>query len=130
MENYSLFSKLKLSLSGDINPNPGPQNSDINKMWEPFVKRGLHFIHININSLLPKIDELRSIAKNSNAAIIGVTESKLDESVQNSEICIENYSLIRCDRNRHGGGVACYVRDDIIYNQKNIFNSEVENIFY
>ena len=98
-------------------------------MWEPFVKRGLHFIHINVNSLLPKIDELRSIAKKSNAAVIGITESKLDDSVLNSEIHIDNYSLIRCDRNRHGGGVACYVRDDISYNQKTTFNSGVENIF-
>ena len=98
-------------------------------MWEPFVKKGLHFIHVNINSLLPKIDELRSIAKKSNAAVIGITESKLDESVLNSEIHIDNYSLIRCDRNRHGGGVACYVRDDISYNQKTIFNNGVESIF-
>ena len=98
-------------------------------MWEPFVKKGLHFIHVNINSLLPKIDELRSIAQKSNAAVIGITESKLDESVLNSEIHIDNYSLIRCDRNRHGGGVACYVRDDINYNQKTIFNNGVESIF-
>ena len=127
--NYSLFFQLLLLLSGDINPNPGPQDFESNKMWEPFVKRGLHFIHINVNSMLPKIDELRSIAKKSNAAVIGITESKLDESVLNSEIHIDNYSLIRCDRNRHGGGVACYVRDDISYNQKTTFNSGVENIF-
>ena len=110
---YTLFSKQKLLLSGDINPNPGPQFSETNIMWEPFKERGLHFIHININSLLPKIDELRSIAKNSNAAVIGITESKVDESVQDSEINIEKYNIIRCDRNRHGGGVVCYVRDDI-----------------
>ena len=36
---------------------------------------------------------------------------------------------ISTDRNRHGGGVACYVRDDISYNQKTIFNSGVESIF-
>ena len=86
--NYCSFFQLLLLLSGDINPNPGPQDYESNKMWEPFVKRGLHFIHININSLLPKIDELRSIAQKSNAAVIGITESKLDESVLNSEIYI------------------------------------------
>ena len=43
-----------------------------------FNSRGLHFIHLNINSLLPKIDELRNIAKLSNAAVIGIGESKLD----------------------------------------------------
>ena len=78
---HSLFFHFLLLLSGDINPNPGPQNDQLNKMWEPFEKRGLHFIHININSLLPKIDEIRSIALKSNAALIGITESKLDDSV-------------------------------------------------
>ena len=37
--------------------------------------------------------------------------------------------MIRCDRNRHGGGVACYVRNDISYNHKTIFNNGVESIF-
>ena len=126
---YSGFFQLLLLLSGDINPNPGPRDSDSNKMWEPFVKKGLHFIHVNINSLLPKIDELRSIAQKSNAAVIGITESKLDESVLNSELHIDNYTLIRCDRNRHSSGVACYARDDISYNQNIIFNNGVESIF-
>ena len=121
--------QLLLLLSGDINPNPGPQESQqSDTKWKLFEKKGLHFIHININSLLPKLDEIRSIAQKSNAAIIGITESKLDDSVPDSEVHIDNYNLIRCDRNRHGGGVACYVRDDINFNQKQYFNSEIENI--
>ena len=59
-------------------------------------------MHININSLLTKIDELRYIAKLSEAAVIGILESKLDDSVLSSEIQIGNYDLIRSDRNRHG----------------------------
>ena len=128
-KNYFNFYQLLLLLSGDINPNPGPQDPQIENIWEIFNKKGLHFLHININSLLPKIDEVRSIAEKSNAAVIGITESKLDDSVQNSEIKIDNYSLIRCDRNRHGGGVACYVRNDINFNQKFIFSNSIENIF-
>ena len=31
--------------------------------WKVFNKRGLHLIHLNINSLLSKIDELGAIAK-------------------------------------------------------------------
>ena len=34
--------------------------------WKIFRNRGLHFIHLNINSLLPTIDELREIVKISN----------------------------------------------------------------
>ena len=81
--NKDSFFKLLLLLSGDISLNPGPshmnQTSGNNK-WDVFKARGLHFSHININSLLPKIVELRRIACLSNAAVIGISESKLDNS--------------------------------------------------
>ena len=64
---------------------------------------------LNINSLLPKIDELRHVARLINAAVIRFSESKLDKSITNSEILIDNYDILLCDRNRNGGGVACYV---------------------
>ena len=37
--------------------------------------------HLNRNSILSKIDELRLIAFKSHAEIIGISESKIDESV-------------------------------------------------
>ena len=46
--------------------------------WNVFKSKGLHMIHLNINSLLPKIDQLRYTANSSNAAVIGLSESKLD----------------------------------------------------
>ena len=52
----------------------------------------------------------------SNAAIIGLCESKLDASVLEQEINIHNYKILRCDRNRHGRGVACHIRNDLSYN--------------
>ena len=87
-------------------------------------------IHLNVNSLLPKIDELRNIAKSSNAAVIGISESKLGDSILSSEIHIDNYNTLRCDRNRHGGGVVCYVRNDLSYDAKSFFPPEIENIFF
>ena len=60
-----------------------------------------------MNSLLPKIDEVKLIANKSNATIIGISETKLDNTIMDSELKIEGYDLIRSDRNRHGGGVAC-----------------------
>ena len=85
-----------LLLSGHISLNPGPKNnlqpwnsSD----WNVFKSKGLHLIHLNINSLLPKTDELRYIANARNSAVIGISESKLDESVLQSEIQIKNYDL-------------------------------------
>ena len=48
---------------------------------ELFKNRGLHFIHLNISSLLSNIEELRFITKATNDVVIGVCESKLDASV-------------------------------------------------
>ena len=72
-----------LLLSSDISLNPGLINSSHqynNDQGAVFKKTGLHFVHINISSLLPKIDELQYIAKLSEAAVIGISKSKLDDS--------------------------------------------------
>ena len=94
-----------------------------------FEQRGLHFIHLNINSLLSKIDELRLIANNTNAAIIGITESKIDESVLDEEIKIDGYVSVRSDRTRQGGGVVCYIRQDISFNKIESLSENIEHIF-
>ena len=75
----------------------------------------MHLIHLNINSLLSKIEELRFIAKSTNAVVIGICESKIVAPVLEQEISIDNYKILRCDRNRHGGGVACYIRNYIVH---------------
>ena len=77
-----------------------------------------------------KIEELRNIAKLSNAAVIGISESKLDDFVLSSEIHIDNYNTLRCDWNRHGGGVVCYIRNNLSYDPKSFFPPEIENIFF
>ena len=67
--------------------------------------------------------------KKSRATVIGITESKLHETVLDGEIYIDGYELIRSDWNRHEGGVACYIRSDVSVNVRCNFSSEVENIF-
>ena len=94
-----------------------------------FQQRGLHFIHLNINSILPKMDELRLIALKTNAAIIGITESKIDETVLDGEIQIDGYIPARCDRNRQGGGVICYIRQDIPFNKIQLQCPNIEHMF-
>ena len=124
---HSSFLKFSILLSNDVCLNPGP--CQINSLWTPFKSKGLHFIHLNINSLFQKIDELKDISKKLNAAFIGISESKLDSSINDSEIQIDNYVLLWKDRNRQGGGVVCYIRDDISFTPLNIFPSQIENIF-
>ena len=66
-------------------------------------------MYLNINSLIPKFDELREIVKISNSMVIGITELKIVNSISDSEISIDGYCAIRRDRNRKGGSVVCYV---------------------
>ena len=92
-----------LILSGDISLKPGPvynHHPPNLKEWHIFKMKGLHLLHLNVNSLLPKIDELSYVVKLSNAAAIGITESKLDNCILDSEIEIDNYQILHCDRNR------------------------------
>ena len=43
---------------------------------EDFQTKGLYNLHLNIKCLWPKIDEICFIVKQSNASIIGISESK------------------------------------------------------
>ena len=79
---------------------------------------------------MPKIEEHRIIAKSTNATVIGISESKLDESVLELEVQVDDYKILRCDRNRPGGGVACYIRNDLSYNSISIFPREIESVFF
>ena len=79
--NLDLSFYLLILLSGDISLNSGPNHHHklqcLNK-WNILKSRDLHFIHLNINSLSPKIEELQVIAKSANATVIGISESRLD----------------------------------------------------
>ena len=55
--------------------------------------------------IILKMDKLRIIASSQNPDIIGIVESWVDSSILDFELAILNYTLIRLDRSRHGGGI-------------------------
>ena len=77
-----------------------------------------------------KKDEIRCITSKTKAAIIGVTESKPDRTVPNSEVNFPEYDILRCDRDRNGGGVACYIRKDLCFNTRTLHCKEIENLVF
>ena len=130
-DNGELCNRLQFYSDISLNPQPLYNHHLPNlKEWDIFKIKGLHHLHLNVNSLLPKIDELRYIAKLSNTAVMGITESKLDNCILDSEIQIENYQMFHCDGNRKGGEVASYVINDLSYIEKYFFPEEIENIFF
>jgi hypothetical protein len=65
--------------------------------------------------------------KKTKAAVIGISGTWLGKSVKDSEMNIDNYTVIRYDRDRHVGGVCCYVRNDIAFTTRpdlNDFNDK------
>ena len=67
-----------------------------------------------------------------NIDILILTETKIDATYPISQFMIEGYSKpYRLDRNKHGGGVIIYVREDIpskLLNKHN-FPNEIEGLF-
>ncbi len=62
------------------------------------------FIHLNVRSLLPKLDMVYIWAKNTNADIIVISESWLNKSITDNNISIIGYKVFRADRLKRGGG--------------------------
>ena len=55
-------------------------------IWDTINKKGLHFLHIDTNSLLQKIDELKGIVNKTEAGINGIAESKLDHIIPDLKV--------------------------------------------
>ena len=69
--------------------------------------------NLNVASLPNKIDELRYVVKDK-VDILILTETKLDDSFPTDQFKIDGFSIpYRQNRNRHGGGILIYVREDI-----------------
>ncbi len=110
---------LMLLISGDIHPHPGPNadNADSSSVstesYAHLLNSGLSVMHLNIQSLKPKLDILQIESQPYDLLIF--TETWLSQITSNGDLYISNFNLpFRCDRPaRHGGGVAIYVREGI-----------------
>ena len=82
-----------------------------------FFNRGLAIACLNINSLTAHIDELRVFMRDSKIDILAINESKLDNTINDHEVYIPGYEIVRRDRQingRKGGGVCFYLRLTLI----------------
>ena len=85
---------------------------------------------LNINSLRNKFEALKHLMS-GNIDILVVTESKIDNSFLYSEFYVDGYSKpFQCDRNKNGGGVIIFIREDIPCKALNKHIPRIENISY
>ena len=82
---------------------------------------------LNINSLLAHIDEFRVFMNDSAIDIISINETKLDCSINDNEVYLPGYEIVRKDRKtngRHGGGVFVYVKCNLNYKIREDLSSD------
>ncbi|KAK9694701.1 hypothetical protein QE152_g33352 [Popillia japonica] len=81
-------------------------------MRAPLMKLG----HINIRSLFPKVAELKDKLIDCGFDVLAMCETWLHCGINNSDIKVDGYSLVRRDRVGRGGGVGIYIRNEIKFN--------------
>ena len=72
------------------------------------LPNGSKFAHINLCGLMNKFDQIKILLRQRSLDVLAVTESKLDSCITDAEIHINGYTVVRRDRNRHGGGALLY----------------------
>ena len=50
--------------------------------------------------------------------MLAINESKLDDTISDTEVYIHGYIIIRKDRSRSGGGVVLYIRENLSYTNR------------
>ena len=92
-------------------------------------ERGFKMAFLNIVSLPKKIDEIRYSMSNKLIDLIAFNETRLDSSITNGMIHLNDYDIIRKDRSRNGGGVCIYLRSSINYIiRQDLISSELEAV--
>ena len=67
----------------------------------------------NVRSIFNKHDEVSDRLSQFTPDIAMFCESWLDDSIPDAGVAWANYSVLRKDRNRLGGGIICYVSDSL-----------------
>ena len=87
--------------------------------------RGFKIAFLDICSLTCHYDELCGFMEDRAIDILGLNETRLDNTIADSQIDIEGYDILRRDRNRNGGGVAFYVAQSLTYvNRQDLLSHE------
>ena len=85
--------------------------------------------HININSIRNKSEILKSMLSEV-LDVLMITETKLDDSFPQQQIHIEGFNIpFRLNRNRHGGELLLYVRNNIntVFLKSYVFPDNIES---
>ena len=73
---------------------------------------------LNSPSPVKHKDEIEILAVENEIDIIAVNETKLESTIDDSMVTLNDFILLRHDRNRHGGRVAEFIRETIDFKHR------------
>lgn len=94
------------------------ETSHTKKLHLNYTSKGMHFCNLNIQHIIPKLDELRIVMATENCPdILGVCETFLSPNILNNQIQIKGYDFLRKDRadilSKTGGDILLYFRNSV-----------------
>ena len=118
---YFLCMSLLLT-GGNVERNPGPVRQGQN--LKLCTEKGLRICHLNIRSLVNKIDEIKVFCETHKPHALCLNETWLDTSIADGEIQLDGYSHIRRDKTRHQGGVLVYIASNVNFKERDEIGDE------
>ena len=108
------------SHSMPVNSHSMPENSHTDdndpavqlKTFRAKHVKNLIISHYNVNSIRYKFSELQHILHGHFVDILGIAETKIDDTFFDGQFQMENYKLYRQYRNDRGGGIMMYINDN------------------
>ena len=112
-------------------------NNSISNVHREFTfhKKGIHVANLNVRHILPKLDELQiTLGVENSPDILGICETFLDPTVNDTQLYINDYDFIRKDRHetqdKSGGGLILYHRKSLkCFRRKEFEISKIETIW-
>lgn len=98
-----------------VRPVTGASSVDLKSPREFQAANGLRFLHLNVRSLLPKIDFINVLVNDAAPDVFVISESWLSGRIPNSDVALNGYNLFRIDRKAKGKGgrVVMFVREHL-----------------
>lgn len=119
----SSFRSCSSNVDDSISKDQAGSNTSVLLGYDDIAQRYIYIknykiAHINANGLAGfQFAEIQTWLSSFLFDLLIITETKLDNTLPNSQFTIQGFHLLRKDRNLHGGGVIMYIRNGIIFNE-------------
>ena len=89
--------------------------------------KGFRVGHLNVNHYINKYDEISKVLLNDSLDVFGLTESRLNQKIEDCELYIPGFNIIRCDPSAVlRTGICIYVRSSLNFARR--YDLETGNI--